>query len=194
MATETSPAGTRAAAVMEVIRSRRVTRSFTAEPVSEADLRTVLEAGRWASSAGNRRIHKFLVVRDPARIQLVRTMAPGMLAVPTALILICTDTTKAAAEQVQLEKDASTLIDVGTAAMNMMLAAHGLGLGTCPVTSFSQSGVQTVLDLPATLIPEFILLVGHRAPQRRVMRQGASTKLTVDDLTYWERYGHTTPE
>ena len=194
MATEMSARDTRADTVMEVIRTRRVTRSFTAEPVSVDHLRTLLEAARWAVSAGNRRIHKFLVVRDPARIQLVRAVAPGMLAVPTALIVICTDTTKAAAEQVQLEKDSSTLIDVGTAAMNMMLAAHALGLGTCPVTSFSQSGVRTVLDLPDSLIPEFILLVGHRAPQRRVLRQGASTKLTVDDLTYWERYGHTTPE
>lgn len=184
----------RAEVVLETIRTRRVTRSYTTEPVSVDDLTKILEAGRWASSAGNRRIHKFLVVRDPATIKLVRALSPGMQAIPPALIVICTDTAKAIAGQVQLEKDPTTYTDVGTAAMNMMLAAHALGLGTCPVTSFSPAGVRTVLDLPETMRPEFILLVGHPAPRRRVLRKGASTKLPLEELTYWERYGQTTPE
>jgi nitroreductase len=47
----------RAGTVMEAIRSRRVTRAFTAERVADEDLRMVVEAARWASSAGNRRIN-----------------------------------------------------------------------------------------------------------------------------------------
>jgi nitroreductase len=184
----------RAEAVLEAIRTRRVVRAFTDDPVSVDDLRRILESARWAVSAGNRRINKFLVVRDTRTIGLVKAVSPGMLGRPTALIVICTDTEKAAKEQVQLDRDPNTWIDVGTAAMNMMLAAHALGLGSCPATSFSRSGVTTVLELPPTLIPEFIVQLGHPAPQPRVMRAGASTRLTIEALTYWERYGQVMPD
>lgn len=184
---------TQADTVFEVIRTRRVTRNFTGEPVSEQDLRRVLEAARWAISAGNRRIHKFIVVRNSATIQLIRAVSPGMLALPAALIVICTDMDKAAREQVQLDRDSTTWIDVGAAAMNMIIMAHALGLGTCPTTSFSRSGVSTVLELPPSVVPEFILQLGHPAPQVRVMRPGVSTRLRVEDFTFWERYGRTTP-
>jgi nitroreductase len=111
-----------------------------------------------------------------------------MLARPSAIIVILTDADQAREEQVQLEKDFNTWIDVGTTAMNMMLMAHALGLGSCPATSFSKSGVRVALDLPSHLIPEFILQLGHRAPETRVQRPGASTRLRIEDLTYWERY------
>jgi nitroreductase len=181
-----------ASVVLRTIRTRRVARSFTDEPVSESDLRKILESARWALSAGNRYINKFLVVRDPTRIRLARAVSPGMLAMPPALIVILTDLEKAAEQQVQVERDTAVAVDVGTAAMNMSLVAHALGLGSCPATSFSRSGVAAALDLPPSMIPEFILQLGHPAPQPRVMRAEASTRLTAESLTYWERVGRST--
>jgi nitroreductase len=179
--------------VFQVIRTRRVVRSFTDEPVSEAHLRRILESARWALSGGNRYISKFLVVQDPARIRLVKAVSPGMLAKPTALIVILTDLQKAAEQQVQIDRDMATQVDVGTAAQNMSIMAHALGLGSCPATSFSRSGVSATLELPETLVPEFILQLGHPAPQPRVMRAGAVTKLPVESLTYWEQVGKPMP-
>src|SRR5947209_4549757 len=175
--------------VLQTMRTRRVVRSFTDEPVSEAHLRMILESARWALSAGNRYISKFLVVQDPNRIRLVKAVSPGMLARPTALIVILTDLHKAAEQQVQIERDTATSIDIGTAAQNMSLMAHALGLGSCPATSFSRSGVSVALDVPSTMIPEFILQLGHPAPQPRVMRTGAATRLSVESLTFWEQVG-----
>jgi nitroreductase len=179
--------------VLQTMRTRRVVRSFTDEPVSEANLRTILESARWALSAGNRYISKFLVVQDPDRIRLVKAVSPGMLARPTALIVILTDLQKAAEQQVQIERDTATSVDIGTAAQNMSLMAHALGLGSCPATSFSRSGVSATLDLPSAMVPEFILQLGHPAPQPRVMRAGAATKLSVESLTYWEQVGRPMP-
>lgn len=133
--------------LLDLMRSRRVTRSFADEPVGDDDLRRVLDAGRLASSAGNRSIVRFLVVREPDSIELVRAVSPGMLGRPTALVVICTDLERARVEEVNVEADATIPVDVGTAAMNMMLAAHAAGLGSCPTTSFSHSGVHTVLEI-----------------------------------------------
>jgi nitroreductase len=176
-------------AVMENIRTRRVVREFTNEPLSVAEIRQVLTAGRWAATGGNRRIHRFLVIRSAEAIRLVRAVSPGIWTRPTALIAICVDERLARSDQVQLGSDTAVLIDVGTAAMNMMLAAHVLGIGSCPATSFSRSGLRNVLDLPDGVVPELLLQLGRPAAAPRQMRTGARTRVTVDDLTYWERYG-----
>jgi len=180
----------RADIVLDVIRTRRVVRRYTDEPVADDQIHRVLEAGRWATTGGNRRIHRFLVIRDPKTIRLMKMISPGMLGAPSAIVLICLDHTAIDAEQTR-EEHSSGLVDVGTQAMNMMVAAHALGLGSCPVTSFSQSGMSTLLDLPRTATPLLMVLLGHPAPHTRVMRRGARTRLTVEDLTYWEHYGHT---
>jgi nitroreductase len=176
-----------ATSLLEIMRSRRVCRNFTDELVRTEDIRTILKAARWASSAGNRRINKFLVVRDPQTLALVKAVSPGMLARPPAIIVILTDLDQARVEQVQLGKDFNTWIDVGTTAMNMMLMAHALGLGSCPATSFSKPGIAVALDLPSHLTADFILQIGHRAPETRAKRAGATTRLDMEDLTYWER-------
>ncbi|MGH7922122.1 MAG: hypothetical protein ACREQM_19595, partial [Candidatus Dormibacteraceae bacterium] len=65
---------------------------------------------------------------------------------------------------------------------------------TCPATSFSPAGVQTILGLPSRARPEMLLLVGHpggaSAQPRRPTRR-PSPKLA--ELAYWERYGEPPP-
>ncbi len=174
--------------VFDVIKKRRVSRSYLPEPVDDALLAKLVAAGRWASNASNRHVHKFLITRDSQKISRVRSFAPGLLAEPPALIVILLDKEAAARERLQ-EGDTADFIDVGTAAQNMMVMAQALGLGTCPVTSFSKTGVATVLELPDTLVPELMLMVGHPRPVDRGLRANAPKPLQVRDLTYWEAPG-----
>lgn len=180
-----------AEAVFKTIRSRRTVRDFTDEAVSVADLRLIIEAARWASSAGNRRLHRFLISRNPKTIDLISKVGPGFYGKPTAVVIVMTDLHHLEDQRVQLH-DLTTWIDVGTAAMNMQLAAHALGLGSTPVTSFSRSGVHAVLNLPDNLVPELILQLGHpRKPSGTARRRGA--RITVDDLADWEVVGGAIP-
>ena len=181
--------------LLALMKSRRVCRTFTEEPVSDEHLQVLTEAARWATSAGNRHIHKFLVVRNPEVIRLVRSVSPGMLTAPPALIVILTNLDAAAPESLQLEHDHANWMDVGTAAMNMMNVAHALGLGSCPVTSFSRSGASVMLGLPPHLVPEWILIVGHPAPAPRHRPLGAAAPkpVTARDFTYWEQPGRHHP-
>lgn len=189
-----SPARSSADQVLALLKSRRVSRSFTDEPVSDEHLAKMTEAARWATSGGNRHLHKFLIVRDPAMIRRVRSVAPGMLSVPPAMIVILTDLEIAERESLQMEHDHANWMDVGAAAMNMMNMAHALGLGSCPVTSFSRSGAAVMLDLPPHLIPEWITIVGHPVPQERGLRAGAPKPIRARDLTWWDRVGQHEPE
>lgn len=78
------------------MKKRRVCRSFTDQPVDNELLWKIAQSGRWATSAGNRHLHKFVIVRDAAQIKLIRAMSPGMLAAPPALLVIATDEERAA--------------------------------------------------------------------------------------------------
>ncbi|MEM7132340.1 MAG: nitroreductase family protein [Chloroflexota bacterium] len=171
--------------VFESIKKRRVCRSFDDKPISREDLEHLLWAARWAPGGGNSRLHHFIVVDDKPTIDLIRTMSPGMLAYPTALIVICTDFAKVKSEGVRPDYDPVYLIDVGAASQNMMLAALERGIGSCPTTSFSHSGVRQMLNLPDHLEPEYILQLGIPLPQKRVMRAGVSTKLRLEDISSW---------
>ncbi|MBV7338861.1 nitroreductase family protein [Chloroflexi bacterium TSY] len=171
--------------LFDAIKKRRVCRSFQDKPVSRENLEILLQSARWAPSAGNRRIHKFIVIDDQPTINLIRSFSPGMLAHPGALILICTDLEKARIEGVNLIDDATTWIDVGAAAQNIMLTAMELGLGTCPTTSFSATGVGTVINRPDHLVIEYIVQIGVPQEETRVMRARASTKLRIEEISYW---------
>jgi nitroreductase len=182
-----------AEALLAMMRRRRVTREFTGDPVPDEVLRQIVEASRWATSGGNRYPHRFLVVRDRARVRLVRSASPGMIPVPPALIVILIDTEQARSDSMKVEVEPIHWVDVGTAAMNMMAMAQALGVGSCPVTSFSKSGVATMLDLPPHLVPEFILILGYPAPTKRVVNSNAPKPVTARDLTFWERVGERDP-
>jgi nitroreductase len=177
--------------VFDAIRRRRAVRTYADEPIGDEAIRRIVTAARWASNASNRRIQRYLVVRDPVRLRLVRTLSPGMLAVPPAAIVVCTDQGKARREGVKLDRDPTTWIDVGTGAMNMMLAAQEIGLGSCPVTSFSPAGVAVALDLPDGIVPELVLTLGRPAPSPATSRARGRERITVDDLIDWERIGGT---
>jgi nitroreductase len=185
-----APSEVSAEELLGLMRTRRVVRDYAPGPVDEGQLRMILEAGTWATSASNNRIHRFLVVRDVGRMKLVKALAPGIYSLPGAMIVICTDLRVVASAQLQVDKDESIWIDVGTAAMNMMNEAHALGLGTCPATSFSRAGVEVVLGLPAHARPEFILQVGRRRDRAPLPAPpGSSNERRLADFVYWETYG-----
>jgi len=173
--------------VLHAIRSRRVVRHFTAEPVTRDDVQQLLEAARWAPAGGNRRVHRYVAILDPLTIHLVRAVSPGISGRPTGLIVVCIDWERVS----QLggnRRQPSLYIDIGTATENMLLAAHALGLGAGPVTSFGTGAVSAVLGLPEWLAPHLIVCLGHAA-ERQSFHQSRPPKPTrLADLVYWERF------
>lgn len=176
--------------IFQNMKTRRAVRSFTGAPVSDDSLWEIVQAGRWAASGGNLRPHRFFVTRDPARIQQIRSFAPGMLAKPQAIIAILIDWDQVAREFSSIEPSMIVYVDVGTAAQNMLNMAHALGVGSCPVTSFSQSGVAGVLGLPANLSVELLIMLGDPKPVERGLSRDAPKSVTTRDLTSWERFGN----
>jgi nitroreductase len=146
----------------DAIRTRRVTRRMSDEPVDPAQLDVVLGAARWAPNAGNRRLQPVVPVTDPVTLRLLRRVSPGMVPRPQAALVICLDTVRA--EEFGFQPGHRGLyVDIGTTAATLLLAAHSVGLGACPVTSFSRAAAARVLGLRSGLSPELVVCLGHPA-------------------------------
>jgi nitroreductase len=144
---------------LEAIHTRRSVRAFTRDPVPEELLRRVLRAGAASASGGNVQAWGFVLVQKPERVAALRSLAPGIIGQPTAVIAICLDRERA----LRLGGTASEQfmwMDIGLATQSLLLAAHDAGLGACPIGSFHQPGVSVFLDLPPEVDPVLLLALG----------------------------------
>jgi nitroreductase len=180
----TSPAvDSRSNPVLEAIRSRRVARARTDEPVDRATLELVLDAARWAPTAGNRHLQRFVVTDDPGTLRALRMVSPGMVQRPTAVVAVCVDWEGVAAYGFPRHVT-GPYVDVGTAIATILLAAHALGVGAGPVSSFSRAAAGAVLRLPPGWTAEILVCLGHPAPAQPPPF-ARTRRLTWRDLTSW---------
>ena len=135
---------------MEAIMTRRSTRKFTAEPVSEENLNAIIEAGRAAPCGGNNQSCHFIVITDKKVLDELSLMAreefakmevtPGMYASKKADVLLSkrgiyvfhyhAPVLIAVANKIGYGND---MADSAIAAENMMIAVNALDLASCYV-------------------------------------------------------------
>jgi nitroreductase len=165
--------------VLEAIRSRRSIRRYKTTPVEEDKLNTVLEAARWAPSAGNRQPWEFVVVKDSNIRRKVADAAPYGKFIADAPVLI--------AVVVDPSKDPAHYIEDGAiATTHILLSAHAIGLGTCWVGAFGspyENDVKKVLDIPQNLRILSLVSLGYPAEER------TSTRRDLKDIVHHEKYG-----
>ena len=165
--------------VLKAIHERRTVRDFKPDQIKEEDLMTILEAGHQAPSAWNRQPWYFTVVQkkslldrivDASRdvIQKVfpeqsKTM-PWMVA-PGFHYFYNAPTVVFISKQTSNE-DAPG--DCAMAMMNMVYAAHSLGIQTCAVTTglaaFSTDAASDFINdlaIPEGYEPVYALVLGY---------------------------------
>jgi len=146
--------------VFEALFTRRSIRKYTGEPVSEEDLDLILRAGFSAPSANNKQPWHFIVVRNRDTLEEISRRHPYTRMLPQAGcgIVVCGDTKKQ-------EREGFLIEDCSAAIENILLAAHGLGLGAVwcglyPVPEREQA-VADILSIPPDIIPVGLVVVGH---------------------------------
>jgi nitroreductase len=143
----------------DAICARRNVREYTAQPVSEADLNRIAEAGWRAPSAKNRQPWDFVIVTEKAQLQELSTVWRGaghIAGAPAAIALV-----------LPVPPDERRLVtdnyDVGQATMAMMLAATDLGIGTGHSSVGDQEKARAILGVPEDYLVAFLLGVGYPA-------------------------------
>jgi len=162
--------------VLEAIQGRRATRSYLLKQVSEKSVHQLLDAAVQAPSARNLQPWSFVVIQDKTLLKAISEQAKNMLMrdshwnreLPLAdpefdifygagtLIVVCAK-----------EEGFSPVGDCYMAGQNLMLAAHGLGLATCPIglarDVLRSPEMQERLGVPAGEEPVLPIIVGYPA-------------------------------
>jgi len=173
--------------LLETIRSRVSVKKYQKDGIDRDKVGKVLEAARWAPSAGNMQSWEFIVVDDHDIKDRLAKYAYNQTHVREApvCIVILGDTKKARAKYNERGVELYMLQETAAAMQNMLLMAEELGLGSAWVGAFNEEEVSNLLNIPAALRPVAIVTLGYPAE-----RPEPPNKYRVTDVTYINGYGN----
>jgi nitroreductase len=150
--------------LLEGLYTRRSMRSFTAEPVTDEQVMEIIRAGSWAPSGLNNQPWRFVIVSGKEkRLELARL---------TKYRRIIEDATLAIAvfcDRQAMYNDTKDHQSMGACLQNMLLAAHGLGLGAVWLGEIlkNSSEVRDLLELPVQMELMAVVAVGHPGERKQ---------------------------
>jgi len=151
----------------DAIRARRNVRVYTSDPIPEADLLQIAEAGWRAPSSTNRQHWDFVVVTDRSQLESLSTVWRGAHHIAGAAAAI-------ALVVPQYDDERNRLVsyyDLGQATYAIMLAATGLGVGAGHSSVGDQAAARSILGVPDDHDVAFLIGLGYPAdrPLRPVL-------------------------
>ena len=148
--------------MLELIKKRRSIRRYTDEPVSDADVKALLEAAMAAPSADNIQPWEFVIVREEGLRRRLAETHPWsrMCATAPVVFVVCG----------QERRSSHWVEDTSAATENLLLGVAGLDLGAVWVGVYPQSRyeehVRNVLGIPRQLRVLCLVPVGHPAESK----------------------------
>jgi nitroreductase len=128
--------------LIDLLLSRRSIRKYRTDHVSPETILRILEAGRHAPSASNGQPWRFIVLTDQAiKEKLSHRQWSGFIRDAAFTVVGC------AYEGDTYSRKWST-VDTTIALQNMVIAAWGLGIGSCWVGDFDEAEVKRMLNVP----------------------------------------------
>ena len=151
----------------DLVYQSRSYRAFDeSRPITEAQMRTLVELARFLPSGMNKQPLRYRIVSKPAELakMLANTRYAGALSIklppegqkPTGFIVIFNDS------EVN-SPDSLSLKDCGIAAQTILLAATEMGFGGCMLGSFEPNRLCQDLNIPARYIPLLAIALGTPA-------------------------------
>lgn len=149
--------------IFEVIKKRRSTRNFDpTKKITDAQVKTLIEAGHFAPSSGNLQDTYFIIIKDQkTKLKLLDKGACYQKFILDApiIIVVC------GRPEIVTKKYGDrglrySIQNAAAATQNILLTAHSLGLSSCWIGSFNDQKVRQVLDLDDSFLPLSILPIG----------------------------------
>ena len=152
--------------IHELIEARWSPRSFSGEAITDAQLKSILNAASWASSSYNEQPWRFVIARnqDSSFKEMLDTLHSGnrpWASQASVLILM--------AAKKSLSQDGSTnhfaLHDTGAALANLLLQATALGLHGHAMGGYDRTKAREVFGIPEDFALASVVALGfYRGP------------------------------
>jgi len=153
--------------IIDIIKNRRSVREFKDQEIPGSAIDVLIEALRWAPSAGNLQSRKFYFVFNEAiRNKLaqagLRSDFVSFIARAPLVVVGCADL-RIASRYGERGTELYCIQDTAASVQNLLLAAHDQGLGTCWVGAFKEEEVKKILEMQDYLRPVVLVPVGYPA-------------------------------
>ena len=159
---------------LDVIHTKRSIRKFLDEPVPEAIINKILDAGRHAQSSKNEQPWTFILIQDQQRLKAVSecgTYAGHIAGANFAVILVDRN---------------NWSFDMGQAAAYMQLAAWDLGVSSCLAYFGAQDKLKALLEIPAEAVAETGISFGYSAEgPRKPRKSGRKALAEIVKKEHW---------
>ncbi|HTW11167.1 MAG TPA: nitroreductase family protein [Solirubrobacteraceae bacterium] len=143
----------------DAITARRNVREFTDEPLSDQQLRRILEAAWRAPSSRNGQPWDFVAVTERSQLEELSKVWRGgghIAGAAAAVAMLIPDSDDAHTRE-------TNRYDLGQAAMQMMIAAADMGIGSGHSAVGDQELARRILGHPQDRIAALIIDFGHPA-------------------------------
>ena len=149
--------------VFEAIKNRRSIRAYKKQELPPGSVEKLLEAARWAPSAGNVQPWAFVVVSSSQAKRNLSSAAYGQrdLEEASVVIVVCADEKRAEQNYGLRGKTLYCLQDTAAAVQNIMLTAYSLGLGSCWIGAFKEEEARKVINAPKEMRPIALIPIGY---------------------------------
>jgi nitroreductase len=145
--------------LIDAILTRRTIRKYKGDPVPDELLDKVLQAAMAAPSTGNQQPWQFMVTRKRELLDVIPEFHPysEMVRQAPVAVLVCCDMTLVRFKNFWLQ-------DCCAAVENLLLAAHGLGLGAAWTAAYPEKsrmdGFRDLFHLPEEIVPLALIPIG----------------------------------
>lgn len=138
--------------LLPVLRQRWSPRRFDeSHVVAPGDVEVLLEAARWAPSAGNSQPWAFHPARrgTPEWERLVPTLVTSTRGWATGASLLVVNLAHTLVEDTDFDYSEFSAYDLGQAVAHLSIQAHAMGLSCRQFRAFDKDRVEELLDVPA---------------------------------------------
>ena len=170
--------------LLEIMRTRRSVRKYTAQEISDEDVKKILSAALLAPSGHSKYPCEFIVVKNRETLDKMsqcRVNVAKMLETAFAAVVVIADK----------EKSDTIVEDSSVAMMNMELEATSLGIGNCWIQirgrndsadgSTCEEYLRGILNFPEKFACQSILALGY---PEKMPRQRELDKLKFEKIHY----------
>jgi len=139
--------------IREVFEKRKSIRKFTGEPITDEQLKLIMEAAQIAPSASNMQPYKFIVIKDDdfkKELRKKKVFAQRFLEKAAVFFVALGDK----------QREYWYKVDIGIAVQHMVLQAVELGLGSCWIGAIDRDLLRELLIVPNQWAIVALLAIG----------------------------------
>jgi len=165
--------------LFEGIYTRRSVREFVEQPVDREQLLEIIRAGTWAPSGLNNQPWRFVIVQGAdVKKELGKQTKYGFV-IERAPVCIAVFV-----DRKVMYNDVKDHQAMGACIQNMLLAAHGLGLGAVWLGELlkNDEAVRTLLGLPKEMELMAVVALGHPMSQKHSSNRKAVSDVLLKEL------------